>query len=279
MTMMKIKEEGKLTTPKGILKGRSSKREKMNKSPEIVFIEFHKDVHVEIPSALKDILVEDNISISQNQMLLKLPAATTVNHVLKSYIRDRCEKATNGTINQMLMDDIGEYGCQFYKSCYQEIANGLKLYFNNVLGTQLLYHFERLQYADLRRRLLPNETNQVDETNEMSKEHRSRRNSTTVKAESEQQQLERQNNSFETASTTENEFDLTEHYSVIYLLRLFTKLGKLFSYLPVDKNLMKLLQRFISDVIDYIDQNREQFFMDLDYYAPTSEYVRKITQE
>jgi mortality factor 4-like protein 1 len=48
------------------------------------------------------------------------------------------------------------------------IVSGLKVYFDKALGSNLLYRFERPQYADIRKRYVTGPTVQVNQEREMS---------------------------------------------------------------------------------------------------------------
>jgi mortality factor 4-like protein 1 len=48
------------------------------------------------------------------------------------------------------------------------IVSGLKVYFDKALGSNLLYRFERPQYAEIRKRYVTGPTVQVNQEREMS---------------------------------------------------------------------------------------------------------------
>jgi mortality factor 4-like protein 1 len=62
--------------------------------------------------------------------LVKLPSALPVDKILKDYMEKTTEMGKEGSV--------------------KEVARGIKEYFNVMLGAQLLYKFERPQYAELR---------------------------------------------------------------------------------------------------------------------------------
>uniref|UniRef100_A0A7M4EDL3 MRG domain-containing protein n=1 Tax=Crocodylus porosus TaxID=8502 RepID=A0A7M4EDL3_CROPO len=90
-------------------------------------------VKVKIPEKLKPWLVDDCDLIARQRQLFYLPAKKNVDSILEDHAN--YEKSRGNTDNR-------EYAVD-------EVAAGIKEYFNVILGTQLLYSFERPQYAEI----------------------------------------------------------------------------------------------------------------------------------
>lgn len=90
------------------------------------------DVKITIPDELKQWLVDDWELITRQKQLVPLPRKNTVADILEEYVKF---KATNPEDSK--------------PGVFREVADGIQEYFNVMLGTQLLYKFERPQYSDL----------------------------------------------------------------------------------------------------------------------------------
>ncbi|XP_027692552.1 mortality factor 4-like protein 1 [Vombatus ursinus] len=90
-------------------------------------------IKVRIPEELKPWLWDDwDMVVKQNQ-LFHLPAEKNVDSILEDY--EQYER-TSGNSDQQMQD-------------VREFVGGIKAYFEVMLGSQLLYRFERPQYAEI----------------------------------------------------------------------------------------------------------------------------------
>lgn len=92
-------------------------------------------IKINIPLSLQEWLIDDFDAIMQQNKLVKVPSTKSVRSILSDYkktIKKQEESKDAKSSNEL-----------------DETINGLIRYFNIMLGSQLLYKFERLQYSEL----------------------------------------------------------------------------------------------------------------------------------
>ncbi|XP_076466043.1 mortality factor 4-like protein 1 isoform X2 [Babylonia areolata] len=89
------------------------------------------EVKIKMPDELKPWLVDDWDLITRQKMLVNLPCKNNVDSILEDYVKSKTAKSNAN------------------KDAIIETMAGVKDYFNVMLGTQLLYKFERPQYSEV----------------------------------------------------------------------------------------------------------------------------------
>jgi len=112
---------------------RAREEDESNKKP---------DMKLNVPEALKMFLVDDWESVTKHNQLVALPRSPTVEEILNeysNYVLNSKSKLLHLRDPQLVLPTI---------------VSGLKCYFDRSLGANLLYRFERQQYAEIRKQYI-----------------------------------------------------------------------------------------------------------------------------
>ncbi|KAL0573913.1 Esa1p-associated factor [Marasmius crinis-equi] len=112
------------------------------------------EMKLTVPEILKVMLVDDWEAVTKNNQLVTLPRSPTVEELLKQF--DEHVKATkppNLRDPELLANTV---------------VAGLQIYFDRSCGMNLLYRFERPQYASVRKQYITGQTVKYGEEKEMS---------------------------------------------------------------------------------------------------------------
>ncbi|KAL6080202.1 Esa1p-associated factor, variant 2 [Balamuthia mandrillaris] len=137
----KLNEEMRSTKKKrGWPKGKKRKASEMDKKTNF---------QLDIPLGLRKRLVKDHGFI-RDKSLVPLPRTPNVADILKAYVAelkplqfsDMTETADSTERNQ-------EAGSSTDSNTFDEVVEGVRLYFDKALGSLLLYRFERMQFSEV----------------------------------------------------------------------------------------------------------------------------------
>lgn len=128
----------------------SSQEESIIVEPE-KDIQLDKEIKIKIPDELKNLLIDDDNNIKSKKLTI-LPAKPTISTILKDFVNSKKMASKTSTDKEVILN---------------ELTLGIRDYFNIMLGPQLLYKFERLQYQQL----LKDSGSDVDLTNQYGITH------------------------------------------------------------------------------------------------------------
>ncbi|THD26582.1 Mortality factor 4 protein 1 [Fasciola hepatica] len=105
---------------------------------------------VELPDSLKAWIVDDWDLITRQARLYELPAAYPISTLMVDFLQQSAKEVKQEEATEP-MDTVRQSApiCQITADLRHEFVAGLQHYFNLIVGSQLLYKFERLQYAEL----------------------------------------------------------------------------------------------------------------------------------
>ncbi|VDP87817.1 unnamed protein product [Echinostoma caproni] len=105
---------------------------------------------VDLPPSLKAWIVDDWDLITRQARLYELPATYPISTLMLDFLQHSAKevKREDSTESSEAPQQSAPI-CQITTDLRHEFVAGLQHYFNLIVGSQLLYKFERLQYAEL----------------------------------------------------------------------------------------------------------------------------------
>ncbi|KAI0740407.1 MRG-domain-containing protein [Earliella scabrosa] len=113
------------------------------------------EMKLNVPEPLKVLLVDDWEAVTKNNQLVGLPRKPNVVELLDEFKAHVLAQASSTQLKDP-------------KVLLPTIIAGLQTYFDRALGANLLYRFERPQYAEIRKKYVTGPTVQVGQEKEMS---------------------------------------------------------------------------------------------------------------
>jgi len=113
------------------------------------------EMKLNVPEVLKVLLVDDWEAITKNSQLVTLPRAPTVVEILQEFQDYVMGLGKSTTLREPEL-------------VLPTIISGLQVYFDRSLGANLLYRFERPQYAEIRKQYVTGPKVQVGQEKDMS---------------------------------------------------------------------------------------------------------------
>ncbi|VDM98193.1 unnamed protein product [Thelazia callipaeda] len=256
-----------ITSDKGAVRKRKSGAQ-LESEPVVDFVR-KIEIRIDIPLVLKDILVDDHDMINRQMYLSRLPARHTVSSIIRQYA-DYID--TSVEAKRTLTFEFGSDDAQLNSLVVTliESSYGVQDYFNNSLGSQLLYKFERPQYADL---LNQHKTKQVYlffngyeslHLKVKTKDTKRKRTSDVDK------------NSDSLANGSEK-FKPSDFYGFIHLLRLFVRFGDMLALTNWSDRAVDSIVNQLQNFLKFLEANRHKFFdIESDYEVAPPEYQRRV---
>uniref|UniRef100_A0A0N5ACB8 MRG domain-containing protein n=1 Tax=Syphacia muris TaxID=451379 RepID=A0A0N5ACB8_9BILA len=220
-----------------------------------------KEIRIEMPPTLMELLVDDYDMITRQMHLTKLPARLTVEQIIKQYsdyVKNTLPDYKESTIL------CGRHEVWLRMDALIDCALGIQDFFNATLGARLLYKFEYLQYDRIIDEKIKNMQNDAGMNSQITDD-----SSTPLDD-----------------PALEKKWKPADTYGFIYLLRLLVRFGSLLGICYREANWEEQGERSVVSTLEYIgrfikflDENRHDFFdVQKDYVLAPADYQKRYTE-
>uniref|UniRef100_A0A7I4YZK4 MRG domain-containing protein n=1 Tax=Haemonchus contortus TaxID=6289 RepID=A0A7I4YZK4_HAECO len=190
----------------------------------------------DMPSCLLQIIVDDSDIMTRQRMVSRLPARYTVDTIINDYCAELGFSSKEGD-DSAVADSPSGLGSS---------AIGLRDFFNGVLGYQLLYKFERPQYA-----------------------------AEIEKAVGSTEAVHRKRKSQSSPDEIGNALIPSKLYGLPHLLRLIVRLTTLLRDVPWNDNVFRDIIKCTQHLIGFLEKNHQKYYsIENDYENTTPEYQK-----
>ncbi|KAJ1372880.1 Mortality factor 4-like protein 1 [Parelaphostrongylus tenuis] len=224
-----------------------------------------------LPRSIKKILVDDYDAVVNQGKLAVLPARVTVYDVVQKYIDFSKERYGNATAIDIEMHGITRVDGV---NSLRATAEGLRDYFDIVLGYQLLYKFEKPQYNALSKSEEANYEKELKAAQD-SCSRRTRKPLRDLKPLISQSALAQLSDGGPLRPVM---LRPSKFYGLPHLLRMFVKLPALLRMTSWDEDEILMRIACIHDFISFLRQNAPFILsMELDYKVAGAEYTKTVS--
>lgn len=190
----------------------------------------------DMPACLVQIIVDDSDIMTRQRMVSRLPARYTVDSIINDYCAEIGFSSKEGE-DSAVADSPAGLGSS---------AIGLRDFFNGVLGYQLLYKFERPQYA-----------------------------AEIEKAVGSSEVISRKRKSQSSPDDTGNVLIPSKLYGLPHLLRLIVRLTTLLRDVPWNDTVFRDIIKCTQHLVGFLERNYQKYYsIENDYENTTPEYQK-----
>ncbi|KAF7639984.1 MRG domain-containing protein [Meloidogyne graminicola] len=214
-----------------------------------------------LPDALRRILIDDENLINKSCFLPKLPARITAFDIVQKYretvnprgVSPREFYIENSDVSNALLNPTAEN--------LEHSALGLLDYFEQAIGTILLYKFERPMFNDLYEKLNKEKAEEGengggggegnDDNND--KEEKQKKNETSLRV------------------------CFAKQFGLPHLLRMFVRFTDMLGYTDWSERSLEAIIRHAQDFVMFLNKNHQEFFnVDEDYVLASADYHKRV---
>lgn len=232
------------------------------------------EIKIAIPDSLKVQLVDDWENVTKRSQLVPLPRKPNVRAVLKMYkdyvVERRREAKTSGTA--ALVGNGGSTVNTAPLAVVDEVLKGLEVYFNKSLGNNLLYRYERQQYLQVRKGIVPFMAGRAGRSSSGGADTGSEA-ATPTKASARTKNDILTGDDSALVGTGAAEKQPSEIYGAEHLLRLFVNLPSIIAHTTMDGESVAILREHLDEFLHFMVKEKQRLFANA-YVDTSAVYAR-----